>query len=324
MFDNNIEKKLRSLKSYLNKVGLYDEEQTASSLLDESSDLLSLRMGEIRVSKDSEYNSSEEVVTYIQEKLIAAGFELPRFGIDGKFGRETERAVMQFQGSLDPPIEEDGIVDSALLVKLDSALPLAEPAAETTETPAAETTETTAAVEGEVFRVNGDIVYPFRRNAHVNLVVFYHGTTGQDPVLAQVKQLSTTDTMFLIPRGAKKNYSSVLETVNKLSNDYGITINNKKLGGWSAGTTGFLSAINSDNFDTTMLADPAPNRRIMRNTPSGVYMEYNPSNWGGRYIALKRRFPTLVSQIESKGGTTKLMEGVSHEGILASILSQLV
>jgi len=326
MFNYNVKNKLKILESYLNKAALYDAEDGVAAIAVESSDLDKLKRGEIEVSKNSEYNRNTEVVTYIQEKLMAAGFDLPRFGADGAFGGETANAVMQFQRTTDPTVDADGVVDSALLAKLDSALPPTEfmgsPLVGQGWIPS--TPATGATVEGEVFRINGDIIYPFRRNAPVDLVVFYHGTTGQGPVLAQVKQLSTTDTMFLIPRGAGKNYSSVLETINKLSNDYGITINNKKLGGWSAGTRGFLSAINSDNFDTTMLADPAPNRRIMRNTPSGIYMEYNPSNWGGKHIALKRRFPTLAAQIESNGGTAKLMEGVSHEGILASILSQIV
>jgi hypothetical protein len=36
-------------------------------------------------------------VTRLQEALVRAGFELPRFGVDGIFGRETRRAVLAFK-----------------------------------------------------------------------------------------------------------------------------------------------------------------------------------------------------------------------------------
>ena len=171
-------------------------------------------------------------------------------------------------------------------------------------------------------RLNGDVIYPFRRNANVNLVVFYHGTTGQSPILQQLMKLNMGNTIFLIPNGSRKSYAEVLNTINKLSNDYGITINSKKLGAWSAGSGGFAAAFDSDNFEPMMLADPSPNRSIMSNVPSNVYMEYNTGNWGTGDLA--RTMPALASEVEARGGIAKSMPGISHTGILASVLAKLI
>lgn len=49
-----------------------------------------------------------EDVRKLQEDLIALGYELPRYGADGDFGRETYDAVCQFQS--DNNLEVDGVV----------------------------------------------------------------------------------------------------------------------------------------------------------------------------------------------------------------------
>ena len=50
-------------------------------------------------------------VTRLQEKLIAAGFEI-KGGADGKFGQHTEDAVRAFQ-TANPPLPANGIADAA-------------------------------------------------------------------------------------------------------------------------------------------------------------------------------------------------------------------
>lgn len=71
---------------------------------------------------DTVQNNTEQQVTYpllkkgsksnfvriVQEKLIQKGYVLPRFGVDGDFGSETEEVVKQLQR--DVHIEVDGIV----------------------------------------------------------------------------------------------------------------------------------------------------------------------------------------------------------------------
>ena len=187
----------------------------------------------------------------------------------------------------------------------------------------AQSTRARKAVEGDLVRLNGDMIYPFRKNANVTLVVFYHGTTGQTPVLQQIRGLPLDNIMFLIPNGSGKNYDEVKKTIDKLSNDYGITINNKKLGAWSAGSKGF-STVAGEGFGVKMLADPSASDAIINSDLSGVYMEYNPEVWRTAYPGLAANLPVLAKKIEANGGQTKLMKGMGHTAILASILSQLV
>jgi len=59
------------------------------------------------------YDSDVEI---IQTALQITGFALPKWGVDGKFGNETETAVKNFQNSLG--IEENGIADSKIIGKL--------------------------------------------------------------------------------------------------------------------------------------------------------------------------------------------------------------
>ncbi|WP_246326885.1 peptidoglycan-binding domain-containing protein [[Anoxybacillus] calidus] len=55
-------------------------------------------------------------VKEVQEDLIRAGFPLPKYGADGIFGEETERAVMAFQKQYGLHI--DGLVGRETLTKL--------------------------------------------------------------------------------------------------------------------------------------------------------------------------------------------------------------
>ena len=43
------------------------------------------------------YGNRGEGVREMQQQLVALGFELPKFGIDGKYGAETQRAVLAFR-----------------------------------------------------------------------------------------------------------------------------------------------------------------------------------------------------------------------------------
>ena len=79
-----------------NMVGLWDEVDYID-YPDEDDELPILRKG-----------SKGQYVTLLQTKLIQLGFSLPKFGADGDFGSETEKAVLDFQeaNGLDP----DGVV----------------------------------------------------------------------------------------------------------------------------------------------------------------------------------------------------------------------
>ena len=71
-------------------------------------------------------NRTGEHVRKIQQALIDAGFPLPQFGADAKFGDETERAVIAFQRASGlNQSEQDGIVGENTLSRLDSRFPTA-------------------------------------------------------------------------------------------------------------------------------------------------------------------------------------------------------
>lgn len=60
-------------------------------------------------------------VKAVQEKLIRAGYPLPKHGADSDFGGETEAAVKKFQGERKPPLPATGVVDDATMKALDAA-----------------------------------------------------------------------------------------------------------------------------------------------------------------------------------------------------------
>ena len=75
---------------------------------------------------------SKDEVKKLQRLLVKSGFDLPRFGVDGIFGSETERAVISFKnklkedGRFNGPI--DGSVDSNLMSLLDESASTVVPA----------------------------------------------------------------------------------------------------------------------------------------------------------------------------------------------------
>lgn len=64
--------------------------------------------------------SKGNTVKELQEKLLAAGERLPRFGADGDFGKETEDAVKAFQSK--HKLTVDGIAGPQTFGKLDEVL----------------------------------------------------------------------------------------------------------------------------------------------------------------------------------------------------------
>jgi hypothetical protein len=57
-------------------------------------------------------------VQAIQQALYDLGFSLPKYGADGKFGKETKAAVEAFQRA-NPPLADDGIVGPKTMTALD-------------------------------------------------------------------------------------------------------------------------------------------------------------------------------------------------------------
>lgn len=61
-----------------------------------------------------------EAVKSLQEKLLAAGRNLDKYGADGDYGRETENAVHIFQNRYDLAV--DGIAGQSTLTKLEEVI----------------------------------------------------------------------------------------------------------------------------------------------------------------------------------------------------------
>jgi len=262
-------------------------------------------------------------VGYIQTLLTEAGYPLQNFGIDCIFGPETEGAIKRFQA--DNELEESGTINEINIALLKTVAPLAANIDLTEQMmppDAEEGAQAEAPVSGDIFEAsNGDKVFPLRPNEPTHLVVFYHGITGQGPVLEQLGSVGT-GTTFLIPNGSGQSYSQAKATIAEIENNHGVEIISKSLGGWSAGSKGFVNAIGKDEFERLMLADPSPNNAIMQNPPSGVYMEYNPNNWTGQYAGLGRILPELARKIEANNGTA-IESAEGHTIILKSILDKL-
>jgi len=74
---------------------------------------------EIATGTDTRQKPSRDLqVTKLQQALIDMGYVLPKYGVDGIFGKETEAAVLAFQH--DVGIPETGIFDQATLAALNN------------------------------------------------------------------------------------------------------------------------------------------------------------------------------------------------------------
>lgn len=69
----------------------------------------------------SESSNSKEDISYLQKKLIDAGFQLPRYGTDGILGPETIRAMNKFQKENGLPISNS--FSTSDLKKLEQSSP---------------------------------------------------------------------------------------------------------------------------------------------------------------------------------------------------------
>ncbi len=87
---------------------------TNASLRDDAT-VAQVAAGQVQLSR----GASGEPVRKVQQALVAAGYELPRYGADGQFGRETETAIRALQRESGLP--ETGRLDRDTLVALDRA-----------------------------------------------------------------------------------------------------------------------------------------------------------------------------------------------------------
>lgn len=97
--------------SYKNEKRQEGEEQDSSTdVMDLMSDLKTMSREGKKFKKEEKPYSYQKEVESIQTALQFLGFSLPEWGVDGKFGPETEKAVKNFQEKFQS--EPNGIVDS--------------------------------------------------------------------------------------------------------------------------------------------------------------------------------------------------------------------
>ena len=119
---NNHYKKLIKLSKFLRKIGLDQASSDVAELSDPSLD--DIRSGDLSVSKDSKLARNKKLISEIQAKLVSVGIDLPKFGVDGLYGAETEAAVIKLQKLLSDKglltKNPDGIFDSETIKGLDN------------------------------------------------------------------------------------------------------------------------------------------------------------------------------------------------------------
>ena len=124
------------------------------------------------------------------------------------------------------------------------------------------------------------------------------------------------DTLFVIPA----NYAVSFSKINKLIDErvevtYGPNIT-RYLAGYSAGSTGVVSAQNSSViFDYTILADPTP--------MSGAKFDelnYNPSNW----TAYSSYNGTMEAMIKNNPGKLTNKTNKRHEQYMYDAVDALI
>ena len=100
--------------SYKNKKRESGEEQDQTTdVIDLMSDLEKISREGKKFEKQEKPYSYQKEVELIQTALQFLGFSLPEWGVDGKFGPETEKAVKDFQEKFQS--EPNGIVDSSTI-----------------------------------------------------------------------------------------------------------------------------------------------------------------------------------------------------------------
>lgn len=175
---------------------------------------------------------------------------------------------------------------------------------------------------GDECYVGDDVAYPCLQDTSVRLVVFYHGVEehgDQSVVLGKLKEIGFAENvMFIIPKGMSKSYASVKQSIETLKSENNLTISEMSLGGWSGGSGGFAGAYGSEDWKTTMLADPSAY------TWSGgkTYMEYNPEIWESEFPELAEKLPVMAEEVKAAGGSAYQVS-LGHIEILVQILKRL-
>ena len=188
------------------------------------------------------------------------------------------------------------------------------------------------------------------RGRTITLVVFYHGMGygNQSFVLSETQHNGTyygvpealdelnktlQNTLFLFPTPHGVSWTTVATDIQKLQDDYDITIQRRILGAWSGGSSGAGQAMDSDtNWDLIYWADPSPNSGFLSRFESPANeanyaagkqsMYYNKNNWSIEGFDTNTGFDTLAQRMTALGQSAiEVPEGdfSGHNDILINV-----
>jgi len=226
-------------------------------------------------------------VAVIQSGLDKLGYSFGRFGVDGKYGNETEKNVKKFQE--DEGLKVTGIMGKEDLEKLKSIL------SKKTEKKDTEEKNKNAETKKESKKINGG-TYMIEINDpdSDDITVIWGGYPSYNYGAKWMKN-NGGDRYFSDRNVIYSNFENSLDTLkNALSkngiNDYNI----KSVSGFSAGGTQAWKHI-KDDFDFVGLIDPTT-KQTYESIPNNVKIISRWQNWSG--------FPRIrefIKRLENKG-----------------------
>jgi len=209
----------------------------------------------------------------------------------------------------------------------------------------------------QLLDINGDKLYPYDSDiTEYNVIVFYHGTeigkdTGQrqatilDAIETYIKPDMPSNTIIVVPYRHDKDYASVVNSIERFKQNYGVTIESISLGFWGGGSAGGTSALNSMTlFNKIVAADPSTTDGLIgeptdsrwqtaTSTAQSFNMYYRTENWPTDPQAdYLRNFEIYTGHIHTAGGTLQEYLGAgwtgnfdyNHYDIMINALKELI
>jgi|688.fasta_scaffold285488_2 peptidoglycan hydrolase-like protein with peptidoglycan-binding domain len=222
-------------------------------------------------------------VAAIQAGLDKLGYGFSTFGIDGKYGNETEKNVKKFQE--DEGLEVTGKMSTKDIEKLKSILgQKVETKKEDKQKTKKETTK----------KVNGGTYIIEMNDPNSDDLTIIWGGYPSSTYGAKWMKNNGGDKYFSDKNVLYSNFENSLDALKNVLSSNGINdYNIKSVSGFSAGGTQAWKHIN-DSFDFVGLIDPTTKKEY-NSLPSNVEVISNSGNWTGL-----PRIATFLKKLENK------------------------
>jgi len=243
----------------------------SNSFQDYMDDLEGMIKNERTYYKGINNNTFTKEVAVIQSGLNNLGYEFEKFGIDGKFGNETEENVKKFQE--DQGLEVTGKMTVDDLEVLMSLLSKKEDETPEPEKKQTKTDRKTQTING------GTYIIEMNNPSSDDITVIWGGYPSQT-YGAKWMKANGGDKYFSDKNVVYSNFENSLDTVKGFLSQNGIeNYNIKSVSGFSAGGTQAWKHIN-DDFDFVGLIDPTT-KKTYENIPENVKLISRWQNWTG-------------------------------------------